>query len=383
MKRSIFRYLSVMIAAAATLNLSSCAQSSFRYSGDDLYSYHNIRLLEERDAAQAARERAEAEARQLRIEAAIAEAEATGGYQSYDDILVTDYETAYARRLRGFNSPTYRMPSSYYNFRYGSDYFLATSYDPAFYNVVVMGDEVWVEPRYISSMFGTWGAPSWNFGLGWNSRGGWNSWAWDPWWGWNSWGWDPWWGWNNWGWYNWGWYNWGWHRPPHNPGWHRPPGSWTGPSNRPSTGTVVGGSPYRPNRPGVSTGSTGIRQGNSSGVVSGGSSSSGYRTSGTRYGTSTTQGNGSSGVGSSTSSGNRSTSGGTVSRTGTNRSSGSSSTGVSSGSSDSRQYNNYNYSTPSRNNGSSNSNYSAPSRSSGSSGSSGSGGGSRTSGGRR
>lgn len=380
MKRSIFRCLSIMIAAAATLSVSSCAQSGYRYSGDDLYSYHNIRLIEERDAAVAARERAEAEARQLRIEAAIVEAEATRSNQSYEDILVTDYETAYERRLRGFNSPTYRMPSSYYDFRYSSDYFLATSYDPAFYNVVVMGDEVWVEPRYISSMFGTWGAPAWNIGIGWNSRGGWNwglgwgwnSWGWDPWWGWNSWAWNPWWSWNSWG-----WNSWGWNRPPHGPGWHRPPGNWAGPSNRPSTGSIVGGSPFRSNRPGSSTG---IRQ-NSSGVVSGGSSSSGFRTSGTRYGTSTTSGSNASGVGTSTSSGNRATSGGTVSRTSTNRSTGTSSTGVSSGSS-SRQNNSF--STPSRS-----SSFSAPSRSSGGSysapsGSSGSSGGSssRTSGGR-
>ncbi|MFQ7502779.1 MAG: hypothetical protein ACLRMJ_05950 [Alistipes finegoldii] len=42
------------------------------------------------------------------------------------------------------------MPSSYYNFRYGSSFTYATAYDPAFYNIIISGDEVWVEPKYIT-----------------------------------------------------------------------------------------------------------------------------------------------------------------------------------------------------------------------------------------
>ena len=49
------------------------------------------------------------------------------------------------------------MPSSYYNFRYGGSFTYATPYDPAFYNIIISGDQVWVEPKYITSMFATWG----------------------------------------------------------------------------------------------------------------------------------------------------------------------------------------------------------------------------------
>lgn len=148
-------------------------------------------------------------------------------------MLADDYESAYARRLRGFESPSYNMPSSYINARYSRAFDYVSAYDPAFYNVIVMGDEVWVEPKYITSMFGTWGRPvvfldpwyygwstpglsfsigSWGWSFGWNSwyspgtaRGTvpwYGSWY-NPWWG-PSWGWGP-----------------GWHGHPHWGGWGR------------------------------------------------------------------------------------------------------------------------------------------------------------------
>ncbi len=127
-------------------------------------------------------------ASQTRIDAerraAIAEAEAQrlryelegGGYQ---DLLVDDYESAYERRLRGFDSPIYDLPISYYSFRWGPAYSSAVMWDPNEYNVMVVGDQVWVEPKYITSLFGSWGRPSvdiyfrWNtspYSLGWASN---------------------------------------------------------------------------------------------------------------------------------------------------------------------------------------------------------------------
>jgi hypothetical protein len=50
------------------------------------------------------------------------------------------------------------MPSSYFDLRYGNSRFYVSAYDPSFYNVMVSGSQVWVEPKYITSMFGTWGA---------------------------------------------------------------------------------------------------------------------------------------------------------------------------------------------------------------------------------
>ncbi|MBO7342516.1 MAG: hypothetical protein J6U45_00575, partial [Alistipes sp.] len=95
-------------------------------------------------------------------------------YNSYNNYVADDYESAYARRLLGFRSANYRMPSSYYDLRYGTASHYVTAYDPAFYNVMVSGSHVWVEPKYITSMFGTWGAVNvtmavnspWYFGFG-------------------------------------------------------------------------------------------------------------------------------------------------------------------------------------------------------------------------
>ena len=75
-----------------------------------------------------------------------------------------------ARRLRGFESPTYKMPSSYINARYG--YGLQLRCRPTtrrFTTSWSSGDQVWVEPKYITSMFGSWGtviySDPWYYGL--------------------------------------------------------------------------------------------------------------------------------------------------------------------------------------------------------------------------
>ena len=118
----------------------------------------------------------------------------------YNDILADTYESAYARRLRGFESPTYKMPSSYWNLRYSGTFNYLTAYDPAFYNIIVMGDEVWVEPKYITSMFGTWGLAT-GFAAGYMAGiyGSWYS-SWGYGWPYYGWGYGPYWGWG--GWYN-------------------------------------------------------------------------------------------------------------------------------------------------------------------------------------
>lgn len=134
-------------------------------------------------------------------------------------VVATDYDTAMQNRINGMSSSTYQKPASYYELQYSDTYKYAKTYDPEYYNVMVSGDQVWVEPKYITSMFGTWGAAvvievhHWYYG--WD----------DPyyyyWWGyphysWVDWYWgfsyDPFWGWG----FSWGW---GW------PGW-RPYGPW-------------------------------------------------------------------------------------------------------------------------------------------------------------
>lgn len=246
MKRSLF--LTALVALTSLLSgCSSAYYASAGYAGDDLYAVHDRTQIARRQQAKAEAEKAAAEARKAEWEARIAEAQAAAAenryyeYNSnpYQAVLADTYESAYARRLRGFESPTYNMPSSYVNARYGTAFNYVSAYDPAFYNVIVMGDQVWVEPKYITSMFGTWGRPvyyvdpwyygwrdpwwSWgpSFSIGsWGWSFGWNSWH-NPWWGpsW-SWGWGP-------GWH--GHHHWG---PGWAPGWG--PGHGHGPGWRPS-----------------------------------------------------------------------------------------------------------------------------------------------------
>ena len=158
--------IGTLILSAGLAGCSSSYYASSGYANDDLYALHDKTAIARKQQAAAEARKAEAEARRAEWEAKIAEAQALAaenGYYDesssnpYNDILADTYESAYARRLRGFESPTYRMPSSYYNFRYGSSFTYATAYDPAFYNIIISGDEVWVEPKYITSMFGTWG----------------------------------------------------------------------------------------------------------------------------------------------------------------------------------------------------------------------------------
>lgn len=152
------KWLFIIGTAATTVWLTGCSSSYFAaagYGNDDLYAIHDKAEIARRQQAEAEKKKAEAEARRAEWEARLAEAEANAVQRRYyettsnpyEDVLADTYESAYARRLRGFESPTYRMPSSYYDFRYGSSFHYVSAYDPAFYNVMVMGDQVWVSPN--------------------------------------------------------------------------------------------------------------------------------------------------------------------------------------------------------------------------------------------
>ena len=116
------------VAAAAFAGCSSSYFTSAGYGNDDLYAIHDKAEIARRQQAEAERKKAEAEARKAEWEARLAEAEADAVQRRYyettsnpyEEVLADTYESAYARRLRGFESPTYRLPSSYYDFRYGS-----------------------------------------------------------------------------------------------------------------------------------------------------------------------------------------------------------------------------------------------------------------------
>ena len=141
-----------VILSAGLASCSSAYYASAGYASDDLYAVHDRAEISRRKQAEAEAQRAAAEARRAEWEARIAEAKAAAAENSYyeyrsadanpyESVLADDYESAYARRLRGFESPTYKMPSSYINARYGSAFNYVSAYDPAFYNIVVMGDQ--------------------------------------------------------------------------------------------------------------------------------------------------------------------------------------------------------------------------------------------------
>ncbi|MGM0551855.1 MAG: hypothetical protein ACQESW_12295, partial [Bacteroidota bacterium] len=88
----------------------------------------------------------------------------------YESILVDDMGDAFDRRRKGIGNPYYGM-NSYSRIYNREAFWYASAYDPAFYTVVVMGDDVWVEPNYIAASFGyrnsIWGTPRYgNYHLG-------------------------------------------------------------------------------------------------------------------------------------------------------------------------------------------------------------------------
>ncbi|OFX82292.1 MAG: hypothetical protein A2W99_09575 [Bacteroidetes bacterium GWF2_33_16] len=72
----------------------------------------------------------------------------------YQDIIVDDYQEAYQRRLDAKQSGYYGITNNYFVMS-SDDYWYASAYlnDP-FYNVIIVGNQVWVEPSWMTSSFG-------------------------------------------------------------------------------------------------------------------------------------------------------------------------------------------------------------------------------------
>ena len=251
-----FFAIALLSIGSAGCSTSFLAADSGSFS-DDLYATHDRAAIARQQQAEAEAARAQAEARKAEWEARLAEAEAQAAQNSYENytyqsVLADTYESAYARRLRGFESPTYNMPSSYYELRYSPAYQYVTAYDPMNYNIIVMGDQVWVEPKYITSMFGTWGAPSVSVSIyaGYPYSSWYSSWGWGwpytySWWGYPHYSWYDW----GWGYPGWGYPGWGWGYPHHHPGWGYPPHDHHNPPHYANYRPWGGSSGYR-GRPG-------------------------------------------------------------------------------------------------------------------------------------
>ena len=112
------------LLAQAFLMSGCAAWQNVKYS-DDLYSVHNKIAIANRQKAEAELAKAQYEAQQAQYEATLAKIKAeaaknnitvtdnalSAGVNGYSAVLADTYESAYARRLYGFSSPTYRMPS--------------------------------------------------------------------------------------------------------------------------------------------------------------------------------------------------------------------------------------------------------------------------------
>ncbi|MBO5830084.1 MAG: hypothetical protein J6R01_00570, partial [Alistipes sp.] len=167
------RRLFMILALVGGVMLTGCSalMDTALLGSNDLYRTDNRTQVINRIKADAEAEARQAEWMALQAEAQAAAENTEDGYYAslggsdYQSIVANDYESAYARRLYGFNSPTYRMPSSYYDLAYSRDLYYAKAYDPSLYNIMVSGDQVWVEPKYITSMFGSWGATNMTFGI--------------------------------------------------------------------------------------------------------------------------------------------------------------------------------------------------------------------------
>ena len=129
------RFLTIVVVVAYSALLGGCATAwqNATYA-DDLYSVHNKIAIAEQQKAEAELAKAQYEAQQAQYEATLAKIKAEAAKQGvtvaddssfngYDAVLADTYESAYARRLYGFSSPTYRMPSSYYTYRYSDAFF--------------------------------------------------------------------------------------------------------------------------------------------------------------------------------------------------------------------------------------------------------------------
>ena len=293
------RFILLLALAVLPIFAGATERKSPDYYDDDLYGIHDKGAIASRKAAM---EQARQESYLQRTQAANSADEFS---YDFNNVVADTYESAYARRLYGFSSPTYRMPSSYYTYRYSDAFFYASAYDPALYNVMVSGDLVWVEPKYITSMFGTWGAavvPAYSWYYNWTR----------PYWGWGypyAWGgywgfgyYDPFYAWNWWGYPYYPYYPpYPPHRPPHGPhpphfpnggvgntGHYHTPGGGYG--RNPGAAAPAGrnGSVSRPSAP--SGRNSGVSRSNSSSYRNGGSStyrnsgSSTYRGGGTSFG---------------------------------------------------------------------------------------------------
>ena len=183
------------------LLVSSCGSSlqlANHSAGDDIY--YNPQEVAAQVATNGNRVEMDSQTKRLIAETSQAlgdtiyvESDSTGN--PYQDVLADSYEKARRNRQIGMNDPWNGVSTNAYT---SESLWYASAYDPSFYNIIVMGNTVWAEPKYVSAMFGyPYYSPYINFGAYyspynnyWNRTFGFG-WGWyDSWWGYpysNSW----------------------------------------------------------------------------------------------------------------------------------------------------------------------------------------------------
>lgn len=111
-------------SSSATVQSSPAQQKSNTYTGSGNYSYS--------DAGQAVKE-------------------ASGSNAPKE--LITSYDEALQRRLSAMRSATYDQPENYWKLMEQYQNMLEKKYNQNLYNIVVVGDEIWVEPQSITALF--------------------------------------------------------------------------------------------------------------------------------------------------------------------------------------------------------------------------------------
>lgn len=224
--------LGAVAAGVAALAFGSCASTSTSARSnltDDLYTTHSREAIAERQRLIAEEEAAAARAQEALVkarlgQAGIRDAELILDEYNAGDLVENSVRGAYERRLRGEASQTYSKGKTYSDLlRDAGDKKTAYNLDESDYNLMVMGDEVWLEPKYVTSLFGRWnnrGRFSLSFGINniydpyWDSPYYyWRDWGynannyyWDPYWGYRRYGYNPWWDWS----FGWDYHPWGW-----------------------------------------------------------------------------------------------------------------------------------------------------------------------------
>lgn len=125
--------------AVDDLYFNPSERTEYAYSDDDISSEYES-LLADQDQEQES-------------DTVIPENKEKSTKSGFDRVLVDDYQTAYKKRQEAMRSPSYGM-GDYYSVKYSDDYFYASAYDPSFYNIIILGNDVWVEPHYLTSHFG-------------------------------------------------------------------------------------------------------------------------------------------------------------------------------------------------------------------------------------